>query len=225
MSADSTIYTSTAYQAFFAIDPGEFKEKIRFIDRNRMILDSLTLSEYVEVMDAFAEALFETGRYERHLAVADELIALSIEHNISRVGDRDLYFETLFQKAASLYNLERTEEAVHILQELIKMDPHHESARLFLINCHVRKHSALLARVRSASAVCILASAIVIAIELLLVRPTWPAIVSFVEMGRNTLFIGGTGLLIAGELWVRYKAVGRMYAYVRQGKTKTNEEK
>lgn len=220
MNTDSTTYSSSAYQAFFSIDPGEYKEKIRFMDRYRSALDTLTLDEYVEIMDAYAEALFETGRYQKHLDVADQLIELVIRNNISSVGEKDLYFETLFQKAASLYNLERTDEAIHILQELLKMDPHHESTRLFLVNCHVRKHRPQLRRIRSISIVSILLSAIVIVFELFIVRPMLDSWTPFVELARNSMFISGTVFLICGELWVRYRAVSRMYRFAQKGKTK-----
>lgn len=214
MKARSTTYTSTAYQAFFAIDKGEFREKIRFIHKYKEAIRKMPLSEYVDVMDTFAEALFETGKFDRHIEVADELIELAIMQNIRIVHDRDLYFETLFQKAASLYNLDRIHDAIHILQELLRINPKHESARLFLINCHVRVQNEVHRRIRKVSMFGILGAAGIIAIELLLIRPFIPEIVDTVEMTRNVLFISSVATLLAGELWVRYRAVSRMYKHV-----------
>ncbi|MDX1478230.1 MAG: hypothetical protein R3301_11035 [Saprospiraceae bacterium] len=214
MKADSTIQSSTAYQAFFAIDEGEFKEKIKFINRHRASIATLTLDEYVEIMDAYAEALFETGRFHKHLVIADELIELSIMHNIRQVAGKDLYFETLFQKAASLYNLNRIPTAIHILQELMRMHPDHESTRLFLINCYVRQQHRVHSLIRRVSIAGILAAATFIALELLVVRPFIPEATGVLETTRNALFIGGVGTLLAGELWVRYRAVARMYKHL-----------
>lgn len=207
---------STAHQAFFSIDKGEFREKIRFVQKYRETVYRLPLTEFVEIMDAYAEALFETGRFERHIRVADELIELAIMQNIGAVRGRDLYFETLFQKAASLYNLDRIAEAIHILQELLRINAKHESTRLFLINCHVRVQNEVHKRIRKYCMFGILASAAIIAVELLVVRPFIPEFTSPVEFSRNALFITSVSALVAGELWVRYRAVSRMYKHVHQ---------
>lgn len=209
-------YSSTAHQAFFSIDKGEFKEKIRFVQKYRSTVYRLPLAEFVEIMDAYAEALFETGRFEKHIRVADELIELSIMQNIGVVRGKDLYFETLFQKAASLFNLDRVAESIHILQELLRINPKHESTRLFLINCHVRVQNQVHKRIRKICMFGILISAAIIAVELLIIRPFFPDFTGPVEMSRNLLFITSVSALVLGELWVRYRAVARMYKHVHQ---------
>ena len=198
-----------------SIDAGEYKQKIRFVSMHRQDLRALPLLEYVHVMDGYAEALFEMGNYERHLRIADHIIELSIVNNIIDIGDKDIYFETLFQKAASYYNLNKTDEAIHILVELLKMKPRNESCRLFLINCFVRQQSKVLNLIRRISIVAIMASAMIIAVELLLIRTVFPDMTQYFEPMRNTLFIAGASSLIVGELAVRYKAVSRMLQMVK----------
>ena len=199
---------------FLEIESGEYREKIRFVQLHREDLNALSLTEYVVVMDAYAEALFEMGRFNTHLGIADHLIELAIMHNVKHVSGRDLYFETLFQKAASLYNLDRIDDAIHILKELLKMDPINDSCRLFLINCYVRQKANTLQTVRKISLVAILVSAVIIAIELILFRPFFQEFVPVVEVIRNALFLSGAGLLVFGELIVRYRAVSKMYKVV-----------
>lgn len=215
MKTDLTAHAETAYHGFKAIDSGEYREKIIYVDRNKSIIRDLPVVEYAEVMDSYAEALFETGKYQQHLALADHLAELSIEYNLETINGRDIYFETLFQKAASLYNLDRLPESIYILQELIKINPRHESARLFLINCHVEKQKRRLQLIRTLSMVLILSSAVIIAIELLLVRPLLPHYVPGVEITRNTMFLSGASILVLGELWVRYRAVSRVYDFTK----------
>ena len=198
-----------------SIDAGEYKEKIRFVSMHRQDLKALPLLEYVRVMDGYAEALFEMGNYQRHIRIADHIIELAIGNNIMEVDGKDIYFEALFQKAASLYNLHRTEETVHILCELLKMQPRNESCRLFLINCFVRKHADLLNRIRRISVVAIMASAMIIAVELLLIRTLFPDLTQYIEPIRNSLFVAGASALIIGELTVRYKAVSNMLRVVK----------
>ena len=208
---------STAYQAFFSIDQGEYKEKIKFADKYRQVINKLELNEYADIIDAYAEALFETGQFESHIEVANHIAELAIIHNIREVNGKDLYFETLFQKAASLYNLERNSEAIHVLKELLLINPKHESCRLFLINCHVRDQQARQRQTRKASMILILLSAIVISVELLVIRPFFTNLTVAVELARNTIFVAGVLILIVGEIWVRYNAVSRMYDHIHKG--------
>jgi tetratricopeptide (TPR) repeat protein len=216
MKTELTAHAETAYHGFKAIDSGEYREKIHYVTRNKMALMDLPVLEYAEVMDAYAEALFETGKYQQHLPLADHLAELAIEYNVEMINGRDLYFDTLFQKAASLYNLDRMPEAMHVLQELVRINPRHESTRLFLINCHVEKQKRKLQRVRTTSLVLILTSAVVIATELLFIRPLFPQVVEIVEIVRNTLFVSGASILVGGEIWVRYRAVSKVYDFTNR---------
>jgi tetratricopeptide (TPR) repeat protein len=215
MKTDLSAHAETAYQGFKAIDSGEYRDKISFVHRNGRTLRYLPVLEYAEVMESYAEALFETGRYHEHIKTADHLAELAIEYNIDRINGKDLYFETLFQKAASLYNLGQMHEAMYVLEELIRINPKHESSRLFLINCHVEKHKRKLNIIRIVSLVLILSSALVISLELLLVRPFFEQFESQVAVLRNILFITGSSVLVVGELWIRYMAVSKVYEFTR----------
>ncbi len=213
MKTESRAYSDATYKQFLAIESGEYKEKVLFVDMNRNLLNSLSLNEYVGVMNAYAEALFELGNFTEHIRVADDLIEISIVHNVFNVEERDLYQETLFQKAASLYNLERLDEATYILRELLKMNPNNESARLFLINCHVKKQKATVQTTRKLSIFLILLSACTIAVELLVVRPHFPEMTVKIEATRNLMFLFGAGVLIVGELLVYYRAVSAVFKF------------
>jgi len=215
VKTESRPYSNATYKEFLAIEAGEYKQKVRFVDLNRDRLSALSLVEYVRVINGYAEALFELGKFAAHIAVADELIEISIVHNVLRVDQKDLYQETLFQKAASLYNLQKLDKAIYILQELLKINSDNESARLFLINCYVRKRDGTLQTTRLVSIFTILMSACIIAVELLLVRPRFPELTVAVEMTRNLMFISGTGILVMGEFIVRYLAVSEVQRFAR----------
>jgi tetratricopeptide (TPR) repeat protein len=216
VKTESRAYTDATYKEFLAIDSGEYKEKVRFVDLNRDCLNALSLLEYVRVMNAYAEALFELGKFTAHIEVADELIEISIVHNVGYVDDKDLYQDSLFQKAASMYNLAKLDEAIYILRELLKINPDNESARLFLINCHVRERETTLHITRKISITAILLSACIIAVELFLVRPRYPDVRTGIELTRNIMFIFGVGILIIGELVVRYRALSEVYTFTRR---------
>jgi tetratricopeptide (TPR) repeat protein len=133
---------SETYEAFLAIEAGAYKEKIQYIEENFFLLRELQAEEYFDMMVLYGEALFETGEYSRQAKLADHILEMSIERNIVMHRGQDVYFETLFKKAASLHNLDKIDPAVHILKELIKINPDHESTKLFLINCIISQKKA-----------------------------------------------------------------------------------
>ena len=214
---------SETYEAFLAMEQNAYKEKIEFIEENFFMLRELDIDEYFDMMVLYAEALFETGEYSRQAKLADHILEMSIERNIVIHRDQDVYFETLFKKAASLHNLDKIDQAVHILKELLKINPDHESTKLFLINCIIRQKKSIVRPYRNISLIMLLASAIVIGFELIFVRSTWPTWTSIVEMIRNGLFICGVILLVAGEVLVRYSAVEDVYSFTKSTKKKKEE--
>ena len=211
---------SETYEGFLAIEANAYKERIQYIEENFFMLRELDADEYFDMMVLYGEALFETGEYGRQAKLADHIIEMSIERNIVIHRHQDVYFETLFKKAASLHNLDKIDPAVHILKELIKINPDHESTKLFLINCIIRQKKSTVRPYRTISLVMLLSSALVIAFELLLVRNVWPAWEPIVEMIRNGLFICGVILLITGEVMVRYRAVEDVYIFTRSTRKK-----
>ena len=134
---------SETYESFLAIDAVAYKDKIQFIEENFFMLRELEADEYFDMMVLYSIALFETGEYHRHAKLADHILEMSMERNIVYHRHEDIYFETLFKKAASLYNLEKIDQAVHILKELVKINPDHESTKLFLINCLIRQKKSI----------------------------------------------------------------------------------
>ncbi len=211
---------SDTYEAFLAIDAGAYKEKIQYIEENFFKLRELDADEYFDIMVLYGEALFESGEYTRQARLADHILEMSIGRNIVIHRDQDVYFETLFKKAASLHNLDRIDEAIHILKELIKINPDHESSKLFLVNCLIHQQKPVVRPYRNISLVLLLTSAVIIAAELILVRRVWPSWTGIVELFRNGLFIGGVVLLITGEVILRYRAVEDVYTFSRETKRK-----
>jgi tetratricopeptide (TPR) repeat protein len=211
---------SETYEAFLAIDEGAYKEKIQYIEENFFMLRQLEAEEYFDMMVLYGEALFEAGEYARQAKLADHIVEMSIERNILKHREQDVYFETLFKKAASLHNLDKIDQAVHILKELVKINPDHERTKLFLINCLIRQKKPTVRPYRNISLILLLTSAIVIAVELIFIRRLWPSWTAIIEIIRNGLFISGVILLIAGEVMVRYRAVEDVYSFSRETKRK-----
>ncbi|MDQ3015906.1 MAG: hypothetical protein M3R25_04175 [Bacteroidota bacterium] len=214
---------SETYEAFLAFEVNAYKEKIQYIEENFFMLRELDADEYFDMMVLYSEALFESAEYARQAKLADHILEMSIERNIVMHRDQDIYFETLFKKAASLHNLEKIDQAVHILKELLKINPDHESTKLFLINCFIRQKKPTIRPYRTISLVLLLLSSVVIGMELIFVKRLWPSWVTVVELIRNGFFITGVILMVAGEVMVRYRAVEDVYTFTRATKKKKEE--
>lgn len=224
MKTRSKTSYSTLYQAFLEIDEGDHREKIRFVEKNASSIANLEVIEYFEIMYIYHNALFEIGKHDTQLEIGDRILEMCIMHHITKCLGEDPYLETIFKKAAALYNVGEYPEAQHVIQELLKLHPDHEPSKLFLINCLVKERKQEVIPFRSVSIVAILSSAVVIAIELLFIRPHAPAYTEYVEILRNALFVIGVLSLISGEVWIRYKAVNQAMDQVKEYRNKREEK-
>lgn len=221
MKAQSQILHSRIYTAFTAIDIGDYYKQIRFIEKNRKGLDSLELNEYLEIMVAYRQALFNTAKYREHISVADHLVRLSIMHNIQHISGEDVYYESLLQKAASHYNMEHFEQACHILHELVKIDPENETARLFLMRSLIREEKRSSSYgFRAVSSFCFLLAAFIVMLDLLFIHPFYEKYDQLAMLSYQSLFLLGLVVLIAGEARIRYRGVGKALQVIRKAKGK-----
>jgi len=223
MKSSSFNRPSGTYEAFLAIDPLAYRQKIDFVEENFFLLRDLNPDEYFDLMVLYNEALFESGEYARQAKLADHIVEMSIDRNILVHRGQDVYAETLFRKAASLHNLDRLEEAVHILKELVKMHPDQETYKLFLINCVIRLKKPDVRPYRTTALLLLLSSVMLIVIQLAVVRPFWPRWMDVIEPVRNGLFLAGVILLVAGEVMVRYRAVEDVFSFTRETRKRKEE--
>ena len=105
MRQSTSYYHSEVYQEFKEIADNEYRTIIQFFVEYEQEIKHLEFDEYFELLLAYADALFETAAYENHLEIADQAINITIEHNIKFYQGKDVFFEMLYKKAASYYNL------------------------------------------------------------------------------------------------------------------------
>ena len=113
------------------IDRSSFQTMVRFFEENSEEIRSLDFEEYFDILVAYVQALFDIGAYTKHVHMADVVIEASIINNLPVYKGINLYEKTLFQKSASLYNLQRYDESIHILSELLKINPTDPNYRAF----------------------------------------------------------------------------------------------
>ena len=220
MSFQSQTYPSQIYRHFRAIDRSEFRRVVRFFERNEKSILMLDFEEYFELLVAYTQALFEISDYNKHLLMADVVIQTSILQNISHVNGDEIYCSTLFQKAASHYNLRELSKAKHILGELLKMNPHDTMSIQFL-NKIMREDTPLYIRhSRAMSIFLFLMSALLICVQVLFIKTFYTMYDPIVELSRNSIFGLGVLVLAGSEIIHRWRVQHFVNKFVNESKEK-----
>jgi len=219
MPFQPTLYHSRIYRDFKAIEINEYKRIVRFYEKYEQKILGLEFEEYFEMLVRYANSLFQAGEYQKHLMMADSIIETSILQNIRVVEGEEIYRSTLFKKAASYYNLLEYGRAIHILQELVKMEPNNELNIRFLEKCFQNEHPNALRKSAAASIFLLLMAAAIVCIELVIVRNFYKPYVHIVEILRNTTFIFGCITLVGGRVYHYWSAHRKVTKFVAQART------
>lgn len=191
-------YYTKVYRQFKAIDPSAYRDIIRFYEREEEKILRLEFDEFFELLVAYVDALFEIGAYRKHLLLVDVVIEKSITNNISLYKEEDLFRKMLFRKAASLYNTQEYIKSAYILTELLKINNEDPSYGMLYRKCRLKARPSLLNHTRAGAVFLFFITALIIALEVLFVRP-WYEMHTTVIMGvRNLTFILACSTLIVG---------------------------
>ena len=197
----SRIGNELIYSDFKEISELAFQEKVSFYEKNRELIKNLEFSKYFEIKLNYSDALFNAGFYYKYIGTSDEIISESIQYNIARFKNRDIYKETLFKKAMAHHNLNELEEAEIIVKELIKMDPGDRSNKFFLFRCLSKKKSKFNRTTRAVSIIFFLSAVLVSATEILIINNFFSEISFISSFIRNTLFVIGLVIFAVGEVY------------------------
>jgi len=201
-----TLSTSTKlYRSFKEIEEREYHTIIRFYEAQTTAIACLSFERYFEILVDYTNALFEVGTYDKHLETVNQVIQLSIEQNIQFYRGEDIYFKSLYQKAASHYNRLEYDEAIHILKELIKIAPHHGLSIQFLKKCLNHSQPRYIKVARAASIILFLGAAIITAVEVMYIHPFSPSYTDLFEQLRFATLGLGFLILIGAFLYHRYQ--------------------
>lgn len=181
------------------LDPCAFRDVIRFYEANRKSLPHLDIDDFIEIEFGYSNALFETGRYESFLVNVQYLLEALIYNNIQYINGEDAYENLLFRKAAAHYHLMELNSAIKVLWELIRINPENQAAAYLLKRCLVKSEPTYLQNAKAVSIFLFLLAALVIGLELLLVRPFFDHLSEPVEMSRIGVFLFALVLLITTD--------------------------
>ncbi len=223
--AELPTYESHLYRSFKAIDSDSYRSILRFIENHSAELGKLPVREYFDLQYAYVAALYETGAYVRVVSETVELLELSIVHSIVSVGDEDVFRVLLYRRANSLFHLMAYEEAERVVDQLLRIYPEHAPSRQLHERILYQRPNRWVGRGRAASVLLFLASALLIALEVLVVVHFFPDWSQVIMQVRNVAFVTGWVLLLGGDLlhrawaWMRVSHVASTYQKRRAQKS------
>lgn len=198
MSTHQYTYKQEIYLQFKELDRTSLRNIVQYVEKNRDAIEDLDSEEFFEVYATYCRALFDLGNYTRYITESEQLLFLSIDQNIYEFEGEDIYASTLFRKAAGLFNLGNHTEAKQILIQLLKIDPENKDVKAFYKKV-IRSGYTLSKITRAVAVGMILASALVICLELLVIRPFYQEIIFSFELTRNLLFATGMLTYLMGD--------------------------
>ncbi len=212
MSLQPQTYHSQMYRNFRAIDRSEFRRMVRFYERFEKNILVLDFEEYFEMVVVYTQSLFEISEYRKHILMSDVVLKTSILENITHIRGEEIYKSTLFQKAASHYNLKEFSKAQHVLCELLKMDPQDSLSVRFIGRVLRDDKPTYVNYTRAISIFLFLMAVLMICVQVLIIKPFYMMYDPIIDVSRNTVFSMGVVVLVGGELWHRWQ----VHIYIRE---------
>lgn len=188
------------YRDFKALETNDYYGIIRYYEHFEDAIRTLDFEEYLECTLAYTNALFQTDHHGKHTVMCDHLLEIIIMQNVGTWGGDDLYERVLFQKAVSLFYLQEYPKAEHVLRELIKINPADPMPCRFLHKCLLHQKPAWLMRTRAAGVGLALLAALVIALELFVVKPFIEGWLVPTQIAHNLLIGTSVGVFAVGEM-------------------------
>lgn len=170
------------------IEETNYKARVQFYEDKQKTIKELLLKDKVEFDVDYAYALFELGKYRKCIKILNQLIVTVISDNIFTIKERDVYQDLLFKKAACHYNLSDANQSNHILEELIRINPSSPSYQGFYKKCYRNDHKLKYRWMGGFVVALFLVSALIVPIELLVVKPFFNDWSFSIEFLRNGLF-------------------------------------
>lgn len=206
MSLSKSTYHSKLYLDFKSIHPEAHRDIVRFFDENEKAVRQLDAEEFFDLYVSYVNALFMIGKYRKYLLLVDHIIEQAIGNNIYVYHGQDIFFEMLTCKALSFLYTYEFEKAETIFRQLIRIDPQREELDRWLEQSIRRRGALIQYRSRALGVGLLIFCAMIIGVEILLIRPFYAMYVDLFEWSRNLLFLSACMIMLAGEGMHRYRS-------------------
>jgi hypothetical protein len=208
-------YRSKLYRDYRAIEPGEWRKLVHFYEANEAEIRGLDFDEYFELMYAYTNALFEIGAWQKYLLMADAVIEASIQENVVDHHGEDVFQHTLFRKSAACFQLLETERTEYVLRELLRINPDHADASMFLKKCLRTMRPWLVRQTRAAAVLLFFVAASMVLVQLFVVRNFYEHLAPTLDL----IWWGALGLgavvLVMGEVLQHWRCEREVENFLR----------
>jgi len=224
LAKSKSTYRSRIYRDFKSLDARAYHAILRFYEENERAIRQLEPEESFELLYVYADALYRTGAWRKHLLVVDLVIEYCILHNVKEIGGVDIFKTALFQKGVSLYHTHEYSKADYVLRELLRLAPEEEEAAKYLRRCLFSQLPRYVEQTRALSVLFFLIAGLVVSVEVLLIRTFYAQYTEVVELSRFILFGLGVLVLLGGTLLHRYR-VEREVAHFMEAMRKRRKKR
>lgn len=212
------------YRNFKSLKVNDFYGVVRYYEEFEEGIRALEFDEYFDCTFTYANGLYQTGQYGKHIVMCDHLLELVIMENVETWGGGDVYAEILFKKASSLLNIQENDQAEHVLRELLKLYPADRPTMRALRSCLLRARPQWLLKTRAIAVAVLLFTAIAIAAELFIINPFFSDYNSVSRQANNFLMIAGASLLVVGEFIHLARNYRRVFRFALKMKKRKQAE-
>ncbi len=210
MSAKNSIILNNVYYAFKEIPQKAWPDIIQYYESHVSEIKQMTQKQQIEMQYFYLEALFEVRDSKRLLEVSTPFIIQSLSDNIPADIGRGYYEDGLFWKAQTQIRLMKYDEAIHILQELVRMNPSQKSFQHKLWLALFYKKPKWVQISKAISILLFLTTAIVVLFEILIVNSFYNYYLKEIQLLRNVLFFFAlllVGIMEAYHAWNCHRKV------------------
>lgn len=201
---------SNLYLDYLSIEHTSYYEKINFYKKYSERLDLLSFHQRVEIKVDYILCLFEVGSYYNFLNEVDYLIETVVIENMQKLNGKDVFYELLLRKAASLYNIGQTTKALAISRQLLNIH-NNPSTRLLYHRCRSKILRKQLDWLRGIVMVALLSGISLTFVNLLYFEPFYPEASRLLVTARNVLmWISLSGLFVY-EFYIRFTVYKEMH--------------
>lgn len=193
-----TTYDSKVFLEFSRLDEENAPSVVHFFEQHQEEVLTMNFEERFIMLLTYANALYDVNSFEKHIIVADDIIELSIVHNIQFFNGEDIFLKTLFKKAKSYFQLHHYKKAEHVCRELVKLIPNHQPYSQLLRKSMIRQRPVLVKKMLATGVFLYLLSVVLIVINLLLVKPFSGPVLGMMVGFHKVVFMLGIGCLLSG---------------------------
>lgn len=215
MQLPQSKYRSKLYRDFRAIEPNEWRKVVHFYEVNEAEIRGLEFEEYFELLNGYTNSLFEIGAWQQHLLMADAVIEASILENIMEWDGEDVLQHSLFRKAASHFQLHELERTEYTLRELLRINPHHHDAGIFLKKCLRNMRPWMVRQTRAAAILLSFLAALTILAQIFVVKNFYPALNSSFEWAWRGMLALAVVILGLGEIYHHLRSTREVENFVK----------